>query len=150
MTNRSVLLPPGYLLIAIVIMLALHFSFPMEALLYYPLNLAGAIPLLVGIILNIMADKLFKQHNTTVKSFQESSALITSGTYRICRHPMYLGMVFILLGLAVLLGSWLSFLVLPVFAVVMELRFVRVEERMLEQKFGKSWLAYKQRVRRWI
>jgi protein-S-isoprenylcysteine O-methyltransferase Ste14 len=33
---------------------------------------------------------------------------------------------------------------------VMELRFVRVEERMLEQKFGKSWLAYKQRVRRWI
>ncbi|MEJ2574231.1 MAG: isoprenylcysteine carboxylmethyltransferase family protein [Gammaproteobacteria bacterium] len=150
MTNRSVLLPPGYLLIAIVIMLALHFSFPMEALLYYPLNLAGAIPLLVGIILNIMADKLIKQHNTTVKPFQESSALITSGTYRICRHPMYLGMVFILLGLAVLLGSWLSFLVLPVFAVVMELRFVRVEERMLEQKFGKSWLAYKQRVRRWI
>ncbi|MEJ2565438.1 MAG: isoprenylcysteine carboxylmethyltransferase family protein [Gammaproteobacteria bacterium] len=150
MTNRSVLLPPGYLLIAIVIMLALHFSFPMEALLYYPLNLAGAIPLLVGIILNIMADKLFKQHNTTVKPFQKSSALITSGTYRICRHPMYLGMVFILLGLAVLLGSWLSFLVLPVFAVVMELRFVRVEERMLEQKFGKSWLAYKQRVRRWI
>lgn len=53
-------------------------------------------------------------------------------------------------GLAVLLGSWLSFLVVPVFAVVMELCFVRVEERMLEKKSGKSWLAYKQRVRRWI
>lgn len=90
-----------------------------------------------------MADKLFKQHSTTVKPFQESTALITTGTCRICRHSMYP-------GLAVLLGSWLSFLVVPVFAVVMELCFVRVEERMLEKKSGKSWLAYKQRVRRWI
>jgi protein-S-isoprenylcysteine O-methyltransferase Ste14 len=28
--------------------------------------------------------------------------------------------------------------------------FVRVEEAMLEEKFGQTWLAYKTRVRRWI
>jgi protein-S-isoprenylcysteine O-methyltransferase Ste14 len=28
--------------------------------------------------------------------------------------------------------------------------FIRIEERMLEEKFGKAWSAYKEKVRRWI
>jgi protein-S-isoprenylcysteine O-methyltransferase Ste14 len=32
----------------------------------------------------------------------------------------------------------------------MEVVFIRVEERMLEEKFGQAWLAYKEKVRRWL
>jgi protein-S-isoprenylcysteine O-methyltransferase Ste14 len=28
--------------------------------------------------------------------------------------------------------------------------FIRVEERMLEDKFGQAWLDYRRRVRRWM
>lgn len=51
------------------------------------------------------------QAGTTVKPFQESTALITDGVFRLSRNPMYLGFVLVLTGIATLLGSltpWLS------------------------------------------
>jgi protein-S-isoprenylcysteine O-methyltransferase Ste14 len=32
----------------------------------------------------------------------------------------------------------------------MDMIFIRVEEKMLEEKFGKVWLEYAQKVRRWV
>jgi protein-S-isoprenylcysteine O-methyltransferase Ste14 len=97
-----------------------------------------------------MADNALRKAKTTVKPFEESSALVTSGVYRISRHPMYFGFVLILMGLAVMLGSLMPFLVIPVFAILIDTVFIRVEERMLEDKFGRAWLDYQRRVRRWI
>ena len=143
-------LPPTYLLLTMAVMLVLHFSFPLKRLASYPSNLLGCIPLLAGAALNLMADKALKIYKTTVKPFQVSTALVTTGAYRICRHPMYLGMVLMLIGLALLLGSLSPFLAVVIFALLMELIFVRAEEQMLEKEFGERWLVYKQRVRRWI
>jgi len=64
--------------------------------------------------------------------------------------PLLAGMALILVGLALLMGSLSPFLAVVVFAVLMDLIFVHVEEQMLEKEFGESWLDYKQRVRRWI
>jgi protein-S-isoprenylcysteine O-methyltransferase Ste14 len=58
--------------------------------------------------------------------------------------------VLALIGVAILLGSLSSWLVLPIFVILMEIVFIRVEERMLEEKFGPAWLAYKKKVRRWL
>lgn len=149
MANRKPL-PPTYFFLAIAAMAALHFFLPLASLIAYPLNLIGGIPLLAGAALNILADNALKAANTTVKPFQASSVLLTSGVYRLCRHPMYLGMVLILLGLAVFMGSLSPFIVIAIFAVLMERVFIQAEERMLAQKFGNRWLDYKQRVRRWI
>ena len=63
---------------------------------------------------------------------------------------MYLGMVLILLGIAILMGSLMPFFVVIVFATLMEVVFIKTEERMLEQKFGSVWLEYKKKVRRWL
>jgi steroid 5-alpha reductase family enzyme len=102
-------------------------------------------PVIAGVALNLVADGAFHRAGTTVKPFQESSALLTDGVYRYSRHPMYLGFVLILIGVAILLGSLTPWVVIPVFAVLMEVVFIRVEERMLAEKFGPAWLAYKKR-----
>jgi protein-S-isoprenylcysteine O-methyltransferase Ste14 len=112
--------------------------------------LVGGLPLLLGIALNLIADKAFKVFNTTVKPFQASTTLITTGVFRITRHPMYLGMILILLGVAILMGSLISFFVIPIFAVLMDQIFVKVEEQMLAEKFGEHWVKYKSEVRKWI
>jgi protein-S-isoprenylcysteine O-methyltransferase Ste14 len=143
-------LPPTYVLIAIVIMVVLHFLFPVTAIIALPWNVIGLLPLLLGIGINIMADSALRKAKTTVKPFEESSALVTSGVYRISRHPMYFGFVLILIGVAVIMGTLMPFLVIPVFAILIDTVFIRVEERMLEDKFGRAWLDYKRRVRRWI
>ena len=143
-------LPPTCLVSSLIVMVVLHFVFPVSKVIYFPWNLLGVVPLVIGIILNLVADGVFKKLGTTVKPFEESTALITTGVFRISRHPMYVGMVLILIGIAVLMGSLTPSAVIPVFAVLMEIVFIRVEERMLEEKFSEAWLVYKEKVRRWI
>ena len=149
MSNKKAL-PPVYLLLSIVGMVALHFLLPVAKVVAFPWNILGAIPLALGIALNLIADRAFKKVETTVKPFEQSTVLVTTGVYRIGRHPMYLGMVLILLGLAVLLRSLTPFVVIPVFAVLMDVVFIRAEERMLEEEFGEAWLEYKKDAQRWI
>jgi protein-S-isoprenylcysteine O-methyltransferase Ste14 len=143
-------LPPTYLLVAIVAAIALHFLLPMAKVIPTPWNLVGLIPLGCGIALNLIADRAFNQAQTTVKPFEESTVLVTDGAFGISRNPMYLGYVLILLGLAVMLRSVGPYIVIPVFAVLMDRVFIRVEEHMLEERFGETWSEYRRRVRRWI
>jgi len=57
----------------------------------------------------------------------------------ISRHPMYLGMVLLLLGVAIVHGTLISFVFPVVFGILMELRFIPFEETNLERVFGKQY-----------
>jgi protein-S-isoprenylcysteine O-methyltransferase Ste14 len=148
--NRQAVLPPTYLWIAVILMVAFRFLLPAKLIIPFPWDLIGLLPLALGIALNLIADGAFRDAKTTVKPFQESATLVTDGVYRFSRHPMYLGFVLILLGLAILLGSVIPFLIVPIFAIVIDRVFIVAEERMLAEKFDQAWLAYKARVRRWL
>lgn len=148
--NAEKTLPPFYLFMALAGMTLLHHFFPVLQLIPYPWNASGLVPLAAGIVLNLNADRLFKMHGTTVKPFEQSSALVTSGAYRFSRNPMYLGMVMILVGVGVLMGSLSPFTLIPVFVIIMDKVFIASEERMLDQRFGDDWRNYRARVRRWI
>jgi len=63
---------------------------------------------------------------------------------------MYLGLVLLVLGIALIVGSLTPLLVVPIFALLVDRNFIAVEERILEERFGTVWLAYKKRVRRWM
>jgi protein-S-isoprenylcysteine O-methyltransferase Ste14 len=144
------LLPPTYLLLGIVTMVVLHVIAPWRQLLAFPWTLVGLIPVALGVALNLVADAQLKKHGTTVKPFERSSAMVTTGAYGICRHPMYLGFALILMGLAMLLGSVTPFVIVPAFVALIETKFVRVEEQMMAAAFGENWRSYAARVGRWI
>jgi protein-S-isoprenylcysteine O-methyltransferase Ste14 len=146
----SKIMPPTYLFITLCIMLALHFVLPITRIVYFPWILTGCIPLILGIILNLIADKEFKRHETTVKPNETSSALIDHGVFRLSRNPMYLGMMLILSGVAILLGSLTPFFMVVVFVVFIDIVFIRLEEKMMEEAFTSDWLQYQRKVRRWI
>ena len=112
--------PPVYLFLYIGIMVLLHFLLPMDKIITLPWNLLGIIPLTLGIVINIVADKTFKIYETTVKPLERSTTLITTGVFRLTRHPMYLGFVLILLGIAVFTGSFCSWVVVLAFAFFMD------------------------------
>jgi len=63
---------------------------------------------------------------------------------------MDLGFVLILLGLAILLGNLTPFGVIPLFMAWIQIKFIGVEEEMMESQFGRDWLEYTLKVRRWI
>jgi protein-S-isoprenylcysteine O-methyltransferase Ste14 len=85
-----------------------------------------------------------------VKPFEQPSALVTNGVFRLSRNPMYVGFVLILGGVAILLGTVSPYVVVAAFAVVMDRRFIRAEEQALHGRFGAEWASYRSRVRRWI
>lgn len=144
------ILPPTYLLTGLLLMLSLHFMFPLVEIIPRPWILLGFFPIAIGIWINLIADRLFKDAQTTIQSFGEPSQMVVNSVYGFSRNPMYLGMVLVLLGVALLLGSLTSFFVIPVFIGLMNRVFIKFEESMMEEQFGRSWVEYTLRVRRWI
>lgn len=117
---------------------------------YLPPASPRSCSIVIGIVLNLLADQAFKKHDTTVKPFEESSTLITDGVFMITRSPMYLGMVPILLGVTMLLGSAAPFAVVLLLAALLDRVFITSEEQKLEDTFGERFRQYRRRARRWI
>lgn len=148
--RENPILPPFYLFFAIVLIVVLHFLVPGMKIVSFPWNLWGLLPLGVGIGFNLAADGAFKKAKTTVKPFQESSALITHGVFRFSRHPMYLGFILILVGITILFGSLTPYAIIVIFGIFMDRYFITTEEKMMEEQFGDKWHEYRKSVRRWI
>jgi protein-S-isoprenylcysteine O-methyltransferase Ste14 len=69
--------------------------------------------------------------------------LIRSGPYARVRHPIYLGLLLFLFGLALALGHWLQLaLAVPLYLAGTQIR-TRIEDRLLEQTFGDAFLDYR-------
>ncbi len=144
------ILPPTYFFGAIALMAGFHFLFPLWTLVRFPWRLLGVVPLVAGVLLNLLADQAFKRHNIAVKPFEESNVLLTHGVFRLSRNPMYLGMTLLLAGIAILMGSITPWLVVFLLATLFDRLFITPEERMLEEAFGGQFREYRRHVRRWI
>ncbi len=93
---------------------------------------------------------LFEKANTPITQFEKSTRLVVEGPFVYSRNPMYSGMLVTVLGTAAVLGSVTPFLPIPALYWVLTGRFILAEEQALEQTLGEEYLAYKNKVRRWI
>jgi protein-S-isoprenylcysteine O-methyltransferase Ste14 len=73
----------------------------------------------------------------------------TSGIYRFSRHPMYLSMILIYLGVSIASASWLFLLITVITFVLQNFQMDREEEYCCSL-FGKDYRDYMKRVPRWI
>jgi protein-S-isoprenylcysteine O-methyltransferase Ste14 len=131
-------------------MILLNWLLPVTYLFPTPFNLMGIVPLILGVILNVAADRAFKITRTNVNTFNEPDKLLTHGLFRYSRNPMYLGFVLTLAGAWMLLGSASPMPGVALFFLAAELYYIPFEEHLLAKKFGKQFEAYKSKTRRWI
>jgi protein-S-isoprenylcysteine O-methyltransferase Ste14 len=75
---------------------------------------------------------------------------VERGSYRFVRSPMYLGVILLILGQALLLGREILFAWAVVAWLIFEVSLVTWEEPGLRRRFGESYEDYRRRVRRWI
>ncbi len=108
--------------------------------------------LISGVVLVLIAGFKFGQSKTSVNPIQpeKASALVATGIYRFTRNPMYLGAALILIAQAFWASNYLAFLAVMLFMLYLSRFQIQPEERILAQKFGVDYLAYKQKVRRWL
>lgn len=111
---------------------------------------AGAVLLALGIVLGPLNALMFLARRTTLDPAAAPRRFFTGGAYRISRNPMYIGVLLVYTGVALLNAQpWALLLITLPFAAVQRVYIPREEERMA-QAFGADYEAYRRRVRRWV
>jgi protein-S-isoprenylcysteine O-methyltransferase Ste14 len=106
----------------------------------------GAGVCVVGTAFAIWARRTLAANWSSSVTFKEQHELITHGPYRLARHPIYTGLMLMMLGTALVLGR-VDSLVAFVTRAILYLFKIRNEERLMEQHFPEQYSAYRARVR---
>ena len=72
---------------------------------------------------------------------------VTTGPYRLVRHPIYLGFTMLVTGEALAFGSWPAFTIVVCGIVPTFVWRARTEEKLLSGIFGERYTVYRQRTR---
>jgi protein-S-isoprenylcysteine O-methyltransferase Ste14 len=126
------------MLLAATLMWVLHRWLPLGHLIATPWNYFGLLPVVIGRAITVAAGTRFRQARTTFDPCKprETSSLVTEGVFRISCNPMYLGLVLLLIGWAIWLGTASPWLVVPLFVILMTIAQIVPEEVALEERFG--------------
>ncbi len=153
MISRPPILPSALGLLMMLVIFSLHFLKPIAVWLPYPLNYIGLLPIFVGVLLNLLADRELRMKGVIDASGEynpNSRILVTSGIFQFSRNPGYLGTMFIGVGLAMWVGSLSPWIVVLGSPLVIYHGVIRIEEDELRSRFGRRYVQYCQIVPRWI
>jgi protein-S-isoprenylcysteine O-methyltransferase Ste14 len=142
--------PPQIAIGLTLIAATLHRSLHIGKSIRFPCPPAGAVIGTAGFFLMIWAWLLFKKRNVAICPKAKTTSMITRGPYRFSRNPMYLGMVSMMLGLALYVGTLPFYLSAVGYFGVLNFVFIAFEEDKLAKAFGAEYMQYRRRVRRWI
>jgi protein-S-isoprenylcysteine O-methyltransferase Ste14 len=110
----------------------------------------GAALFLFFVIWNGWSLWLFGRRETGLLPGQATSTIIETGPYRLSRNPLYVGLLALYLGLALLAPSVWALVLFPVAVLLVYWGAIRPEERFLHERFGAAYDDYARRVRRWL
>ncbi len=77
----------------------------------------------------------------------QGTGLITTGPYRLVRHPIYLGLALLAMGEALAFSSWPAFLIVLCGIVPTFAWRARAEETLLSRTFGESYALYRKQTK---
>ena len=144
--------PPVYALFIGFLMWLLNKYIPIAYLIGSPWNKIGIVIIIIAGSFDLWSLFLFLKKHTTPNPMkpENTTGLVVNGLYQYTRNPMYVGLLTILMGYAIWLGSLTPFLVLPLFYCLITEMQIKPEESVLIKKFGEDYQAYKNSVRRWL
>jgi protein-S-isoprenylcysteine O-methyltransferase Ste14 len=108
---------------------------------------SGALLGVAGAILVLRSRTELGQAWSLVPKADQDTGLVTTGPYRLVRHPIYLGFTLLTVGEALAFGSWPALMtvlcgILPTFA-----WRARAEEKLLSRTFGACYAVYRRRTK---
>lgn len=102
-----------------------------------------------GNVISFYALRTLGRQYSGYVTLQDQHQLITTGIYGVIRHPIYLRLLMVSLGLPLLFRSWLT---IPTLALGAWFAYYRIgkEEKLLTEQFGEQFLDYCHRTRRLV
>lgn len=108
----------------------------------------GGALFITGILLAAVGVLNLGKNLTPLPHPKEHATLVVSGAYRVVRHPIYSGIIFMVFGWGLWLNSWLTVGYAVLFFAFFDIKSRR-EERLLAAKFP-DYTDYRARVRKLI
>lgn len=105
----------------------------------------GVCPLVCGLAMMVAAMVKFRSMRRV--SGRQVDQLITTGIYRLSRHPQNFGWALLLVGIAIIGRSGAGLLLAALFSIMFQI-YLPVEERYLERMFGDEYRQYRERTAR--
>jgi protein-S-isoprenylcysteine O-methyltransferase Ste14 len=105
----------------------------------------GVLATAAGLGFSIVARAHIGRNWSGTVTIKESHELVTSGPYRLVRHPIYTGILLAFAGSAIARGEWRGVIALAIGWAALW-RKLRVEERWMIEQFGEAYAAYRRRV----
>jgi protein-S-isoprenylcysteine O-methyltransferase Ste14 len=115
-----------------------------------PLAIWGLGCMLIGISIRLSAMTTLGRFHMTTVSILPDHRLVERGFYRWIRHPSYLGVIVLLLGLACVLANYASLCILLGFVIPAYAYRISREEKILIERFGQVYENYRLRTRRLV
>jgi protein-S-isoprenylcysteine O-methyltransferase Ste14 len=109
----------------------------------------GVVVYIIGGILRLWPVFVLGRRFSGLVAIQPGHALVTTGIYRVIRHPSYLGLLIGLLGWALAFRSWAGVVLTALTMVPLAAR-IRAEETLLQSHFGSDYARYRSRTSRLI
>lgn len=142
--------PPLIFLILILIGGGIDYLYPVGMGIAASYEVLGIALVLFGVAVAILVNGEFKRKGTAIEPWKPTHHIVTSGFYRWSRNPIYVGFCLFNIGIGISSNSlWIFISFIPAAILVYHVAIAR-EEAYLEEKFGEEYLAYKNKVRRWI
>src|SRR5574338_707314 len=139
--NPGLIRPPRIFLAAILLGILAHVLWPVHLLPVVIGIPAGALLIVVAMMLFVGATRSFRAAGTPVPGNQPATVIVSAGPYRFSRNPIYLAFVVFQLGLALLVNSLaLVITLVPAFALIGFVVIPR-EERYLMERFPAEYAA---------
>ncbi len=110
---------------------------------------AGPVLIGLGALLVLWGAWHLKRAGTPIEPRHDPKVLVRHGPYRINRNPIYTGMVLILFGWGLWLGSLGAVLPAFLYMWIVTRRFILEEEARIRRRFGEEGAAWLKRSRRW-
>ena len=111
----------------------------------------GLIPLVAGIVLLLWCvGQFYVTGRGTLAPWTPPQNLVVTGLYRFSRNPMYIAVLLVLTGWALMFHSRALAIYAVVVGLAFHLRVVFGEEPWLARTFGDEWVRYKAQVPRWF
>jgi len=114
-------------------------------------HIAGIVVFLSGFALFAWCISLFARVGQgTLAPWDPTRRLVAVGPYRYMRNPMISGVVTMLAGEGIFLGSRVIAVWAATFIAINQVYFMLFEEPGLERRFGAAYREYKSAVPRWV
>jgi protein-S-isoprenylcysteine O-methyltransferase Ste14 len=140
------------LLVSYAVVLAIVVACSILQLLPIPIGFRwlGCALLVAGLALRAWAMILLRNSYSRGLQVSEGQRLVTTGPYRVVRHPGYAGSLLVWVGFALGLGSWVATILAAVLLGAAYAYRISAEERMLRAEFGRAYGDYQRATWRLI